>query len=357
MISFRGLSGRGEASQPREGPACGRPLSIRQIFLHVTKACNLQCAYCYFSARNPLPDELSTTEFDTLWRDVVALGPRKLVFTGGEPLIRVDLLQLIRGLRDADQMHSVLRCVNTNGHLVTIESARALVGLADEVRVSVDALRQRNDILRGEGNFDSALKALDTFHSVGFEPVALVTFTACAAPDLEELIFLLLKRGIRRINVNEFRTFGRGAGHIEWMANLHQAHASVQAARRRRGLEPLEWIDEDSAGPRRNCGVGRFLNVMPNGDVFPCHVLTQREFRCGSIREQSLLDICRSEGLLGELSALDFGQMASEHHDLQGLTSEGVCMGDMHAAKPASSGWRKHIPLLQATPLSKTSLE
>lgn len=51
----------------------------------------------------------------------------------------------------------------------------------------------------------------------------------------------------------------------------------------------------DPPGPEScsNCGVGSFLNIMPNGDVFPCHVLTQREFRCGNVREDGLLEICR----------------------------------------------------------------
>jgi radical SAM protein with 4Fe4S-binding SPASM domain len=42
---------------------------------------------------------------------------------------------------------------------------------------------------------------------------------------------------------------------------------------------------------------------MPNGDVFPCHVLTEREFRGGNVREQSLVEICRRNGLLGQLKS------------------------------------------------------
>lgn len=123
-------------------------VSLRNVFLHVTKACNLRCEYCYFSASRPLPDEMTTEELTRLWPDMVALRPEKVVFTGGEPLLRPDILDLLRGLRDSDPQHHVLRCLNTNGHLVTKELARQLVGLADEVRVSLDALPARNDALR-----------------------------------------------------------------------------------------------------------------------------------------------------------------------------------------------------------------
>lgn len=156
---------------------------LRNIFLHVTKACNLHCSYCYFSANRPLPDEMTASEFARLWPDVVAVRPAKVVFTGGEPLMRPDTLELLSGLRDADPQHYVSRCLNSNGHLVTAEMARRLVGLVDEVRVSIDGLRARNDGLRGAGNFEAALLALDTYHAAGFEPKVLITVTNETLPD------------------------------------------------------------------------------------------------------------------------------------------------------------------------------
>lgn len=96
---------------------------------------------------------------------------------------------------------------------MTRELARALVGLVDEVRVSMDALAERNDRLRGTGSYEAALRALDTLLSVGFEPKVLTAHTSVSAPDLEELVCLLLTRGITRINANAFRPLGRGAGH------------------------------------------------------------------------------------------------------------------------------------------------
>ena len=140
---------------------------LKTIFLHVTKACNLNCSYCYFSANKSLPDELTREEFGSLWGDVVTLQHKKIVFTGGEPLLRKDILQLIADLRDADPHHNILRCLNTNGYLITPSLAGDLVGLVDEVRVSLDALAERNDALRGKGSFDAAVRALDYLYSVG----------------------------------------------------------------------------------------------------------------------------------------------------------------------------------------------
>ena len=321
-------------------------VALRNVFLHVTKACNLRCSYCYFSASQPLPDEMTTEEFARLWPEMVMLRPQKVIFTGGEPLLRADILELLGGLRAADPEHHVLRCLNTNGHLVTPELARALVGLADEVRVSLDALPERNDAMRGAGNFESALRALECYYAVGFEPKVLVTITAMSLPDLEELLSLLIEKKITRINLNGFRPIGRGAGHWEWKAQTDTVRAAVQRAWKR--SYPNEPAPPEPAEPetQTNCGVGSFLNIMPNGDVFPCHVLTQREFRCGNVREQSLLEICQRNGLLGQLKDLDFPAMAQADKRVTELTQPGTCLGNVYAQTKTLSVWKKALPIL-----------
>src|SRR5205085_7212522 len=231
---------------------------------------------------------------------VVRLAPRKVVFTGGEPLLRADILELLACLRAADADHKVLRCLNTNGHLVTKELARELVGLADEVRVSLDALAERNDKLRGEGNFAAAMRALECFYSVCFEPKVLVTVTSQSLPDLEELLCLLISKKLTLINLNRFPPIGRGRGHWELMADQKAADEATRRAWRR--CFPNRPVPPEPPAPegQSHCGVGSFLNILPDGDVFPCHVLTEREFRCGNVREQNLYEICWRVGLLGQ---------------------------------------------------------
>lgn len=318
-------------------------VALKNVFLHVTKACNLRCAYCYFSASQPLPDEMTTADLTRLWPEVVALRPQKVVFTGGEPLLRADILELLGGLRAADPEHHVLRCLNTNGHLVTPELVRALVGLADEVRVSVDGLPATNDALRGAGNFDAAMRALECFYAVGFEPKALVTITAMSLPDLEELLCLLIERKITRINLNGFRPMGRGAGHGEWQAHPATVREAVRRAWARCYPDVTALPEPLEPEAQTNCGVGSFLNIMPNGDVFPCHVLTAREFRCGNVREQSLLEICRRTGLLGQLQSLDFNALAQQDARVAELTRPGVCLGNVYAKTKSLPVWNGNV--------------
>jgi MoaA/NifB/PqqE/SkfB family radical SAM enzyme len=318
-------------------------IPLRSVFLHVTKACNFRCSYCYFSAAKPLPDEMSTAELARLWPDLVALAPRKVIFTGGEPLLRGDLADLLRGLRDADPDHRVIRCLNSNGALVTPELAHALVGLADEVRISVDALPARNDGLRGEGSFAVALRALQIYRAAGFEPKALVTVTASSLPDLEDLICFLFDHRITRINVNGFRPVGRGKGHDGWRVDMDEVRAAVARAwiRCRPGRpRPVAPPESDTQG---HCGAGEYLNIMPDGDVFPCHVLTGRAFRCGNVRTDSLRQICRRGGLLDRLQSLDFRDLARQDAQLAPLARLGACLGDVHAQTRSCAVWKDNL--------------
>jgi MoaA/NifB/PqqE/SkfB family radical SAM enzyme len=311
-------------------------VALRTVFLHVTRACNLRCAYCYCSAGTTAPDELREEEFTALWPQLVALGPEKVVFTGGEPLVRRDLLDLLAGLRTADPTHSVRRCLNTNGHLVTPQLADALVGLTDEVRVSIDGLAATNDAVRGGGNFAAALGALESLHARGFEPKALITVTSRTLPDLEALLCLLHDRGITQVNVNAFRPIGRGRTHADWVADPAAVHSALERAWARCHPDwgPFPTARESAA--TGSCGVGRFLNVTPDGDVYPCHVLTEPQFRLGNVREVALTALCRRDGPLGRLQAFDqrtFSPPGTE----PGAAGHVECLGDLISRFPSAS--------------------
>ncbi len=329
-------------------------VSLKTVFLHTTKACNLECSYCYFSARRRLPDELSTEEFGRVLREIALVSPEKIVFTGGEPLIRPDLFELLNEFKSADPQQRVKRCLNTNGYHITQTTAQLLTSLVDEVRVSLDALQYRNDRLRGAGSFATAWNAVKMFHQVGFEPKILVTVTSESLPDLEELIMFLRHHRITRIKVNLFRPIGRGAGKEHLHVDPKDVSAAIQRAHVR--CDSVTQLTRKS-GPAlepANCGVGRFLNIMPNGDVYPCHVLTSPEFCCGNLRHQSLTEICKEYGLLKQLAQLDLRDETAETLTTIGLRSTGGCLGDALQQNLRSSTWRQLLSVLPAMPVSTT---
>ena len=138
-------SGRPEASPKRPRDRLNRPL--RDLRISVTDRCNFRCVYCMprkqFQHHNYLPHSeiLTFEETDLLARAFASLGVVKLRLTGGEPLLRTDIEQLIERLAAIDDIEDL--SLTTNASLITAERARSLrdAGLA-RVNLSLDAINQ-----------------------------------------------------------------------------------------------------------------------------------------------------------------------------------------------------------------------
>jgi len=180
------------------------------VVWNCTKQCNLYCQHCYAAAETePAPGELTTTEGKRFLDDLADYGAPVVLFSGGEPLARNDLVELVGHASDAG-LRPVL---STNGTLLTEERAAALreAGL-QYVGVSVDGLPERNDAFRGEkGAFDRALAGIEASQSAGLKTGLRYTITEANADDLESVVDLLADRGVDRFCFYHLDYGGRGA--------------------------------------------------------------------------------------------------------------------------------------------------
>ena len=324
--------------------ANNKTIRLENIFLHVTQSCNLSCSYCYFSAGRAMPNEMKTSDFASLWSDVVNLRPRKVIFTGGEPLLRKDIFQLLSSLKDADQQHVLKACLNTNGFFINKDIAQLLVGLVDEVRISLDAMQRKNDDLRGERSFNVAVNALEQLYFAGFEPIVLITVTSHSLPDLEELLSFLYRKNITRIHINQFRAIGRGKVLAQMNVEANDVSAAIRNAWKRNFPNKDFPLNKASSKTSLNCGIGKYLNIMPNGDVYPCHALMDKAFLCGNVLEQSLTTICQHDKFLGRLSNIDFPQLSQQHQSLETLAKKPTCMGQVYSETKHLPVWKHCLP-------------
>ena len=303
--------------------------SLRTAYVHITRACQLRCARCYASAGEPLAGELDTAELRCLWQDLVALRPGKVVVTGGEPLLRADAIELLAALRDADPARAIRVAVNTNGRLVTRDLASRLAPLIDEARISVDGPERYHDGLRGRGSFELAMRAFNHLRRVGITARAGITVTASLLPHLSETFETLRDHGVTEFRLSPLRTVGRAKGASG--EAIDEASVAVAVERAWRALVPEAPPRQPQ--PRRsvgaNCGVGQYLNVMPDGEVHPCHVLMRPAFRLGNVRTDRLADMCGERSLLARLRALDFARVAGEDPGLAALAAPGACLGEV----------------------------
>ncbi len=180
------------------------------VVWNTTKQCNLYCSHCYAGAESvAAPGELTTEEGKDLLDDLAEYGAPVVLFSGGEPLVREDLAELVSYADD----QGIRPVLSTNGTLLNRERARELrdAGLK-YAGVSVDGLPERNDEFRGqEGAFEAALNGIHACQDVGLKTGLRYTITEMNAPDLEGVVDLLSDEGVDRFCFYHLDYGGRGA--------------------------------------------------------------------------------------------------------------------------------------------------
>ncbi|MBP1922919.1 pseudo-rSAM protein/SPASM domain protein [Halorubrum alkaliphilum] len=180
------------------------------VVWNTTKRCNLYCEHCYAAADDEgAPNELSTAEGKALIDDLAEYGVPVLLFSGGEPMVREDLPELIEYAADS----GVRPVLSTNGTLLTRENARELkeAGLK-YAGVSVDGLPERNDRIRGQdGAFDAAVRGIEACLDVGLKTGLRYTITEHNVADLAGVVDLLADVGVDRFCFYHLDYGGRGA--------------------------------------------------------------------------------------------------------------------------------------------------
>jgi pseudo-rSAM protein/SPASM domain protein len=180
------------------------------VVWNLTKQCNLYCSHCYAAAdTETAPGELSTAEGKALLDDLAQFGVPVVLFSGGEPLVRDDLEELVAYAADS----GIRPVLSTNGTLLTEERAASLrdAGLK-YAGVSVDGLPERNDAFRGQdGAFDAAVRGIENSLDAGLKTGLRYTITEANAPDLPDVVDLLHEVGVDRFCFYHLDYGGRGA--------------------------------------------------------------------------------------------------------------------------------------------------
>ncbi len=181
------------------------------VVWNVGRRCNLRCAHCYSrSADVAYTGELSHEEGERLLEDLAAFGAPVVLFSGGEPLLRPDLFDLI-AFAVKQKMRAV---VSTNGTLITTDTAARLrdAGLS-YVGISLDGLEPTNDRFRGvPGAFRQAMDGVHNCLDAGVKVGLRFTITRQNVHDVGGIFDLVEREGVPRICFYHLVYAGRGSG-------------------------------------------------------------------------------------------------------------------------------------------------
>jgi 12,18-didecarboxysiroheme deacetylase len=180
------------------------------VVWNVGRRCNLRCVHCYSHSRDlEYSGELTTAEAERMIDDLAAFGVPVLLLSGGEPLLRPDILTLIARAR----RQGVRAVISTNGTLID-EGMAARLKEADlsYVGVSLDGLRETNDRFRGiPGAFDRALAGIRTCQRAGIKVGLRFTMNRRNAQDIGGIFDLLAEERIPRVCFYHLVYAGRGS--------------------------------------------------------------------------------------------------------------------------------------------------
>ncbi|MFH1914967.1 MAG: 12,18-didecarboxysiroheme deacetylase [Pseudomonadota bacterium] len=181
------------------------------VVWNMTQRCNLKCVHCYAHAVDPSShkDPISTDKAKEIIDDLAQFGAPVMLFSGGEPLVREDLVELAK-YATGQGMRAV---ISTNGTLITKSKARELkeVGLS-YVGISLDGAEAVHDKFRGvKGSYKQALKGVENCQAEGLKVGLRFTINKRNSQEIPHLFDLIEQLEVPRICFYHLVYSGRGS--------------------------------------------------------------------------------------------------------------------------------------------------
>lgn len=285
---------------------------------HLTERCNLSCRHCYQSGRGM--SELSLAEI----REVIAEVAEMLQewetahglhfspsfnITGGEPLLRADLLDVLTEIGS----HGFAMYLLTNGTLIDFETAELIAGRGIRgVQVSMEGPIEIHDAIRGSGSFAASCVGIRNVLAAGMKVTLNFTLSRANADQMLSMIPLAMELGVQRLGFSRFVPTGQGR---ELMGELLPPHEVKELYERllSQSVPGLEIITGDPLAtqmqvaadspsgctPFAGCAAGLSgLTLLADGTIVPCRRL---ELPIGNVRTDSLREVWATSELLGRL--------------------------------------------------------
>lgn len=278
---------------------CGK---LEELWITTNLSCPLRCKHCLVTAGVRPPKPMTTVEIENLVDDAIALGAKRIYFTGGEPLLRRDLLALVEHVTARAQL-----VILTSGVLVTEEKVARLKAAGRGsllIQVSLEGPdAETNDAIRGRGNFDRAVRGIGLLVEGGLTPIVTTTINKFNHRRVADTTRFLASLGIKDHHVLWLHGRGRMRDNTDDLLLPGDRVAEVMDELQATARQSRIVVDNaESLRARIASGRGRkndlcnacfgMLSVNADGHVYPCAALSGAAgFDCGSVKEKSLKEI------------------------------------------------------------------
>lgn len=317
MSGATGLMGSATGIMARISEATNRTLVLPIVMFSPTQRCNSACVSCawWTTPASAAGAELSVAETETIADDMVRMGTRLVVFTGGEPLLRADVVDLARVFRSRGiELHLL-----TSG-LGLEPRAEAIASVFSRVIVSLDgSTREQYRSIRGVDGFEALKNGIRRLRSVAPHVTvsARSTLHALNFRDMPALVSAARELGCASVSflAADIRSDAFGPRDIEGLQSLRLTPTAVDEFKRvlttferthardiasgfvaepvaklRQLAQYYAAINGDATFPTKHCNAPwTSLVIEANGDVRPCffHEVVD------NVRRTPLVDIAR----------------------------------------------------------------
>jgi GTP 3',8-cyclase len=245
---------------------CGRPLLNLRI--SITQRCNLKCSYCHREGEvqraNVSAEKMSLEEIVRIAKTAVSLGIVRIKLTGGEPLMRKDVCEVVKGIAGIQGLRDL--SMTTNGLLLD-ELAKPLFAAGlKRVNISLPTLNPETYSKLTGGKLENALAGVKAAIEAGFSPVKLN---------------MVVLKGINVIDIPDMIEFARDMGVILQLIELDPVNVSREYfAKHHRLLDEQEAVFRDTALKieTRRLMHNRLIYHLPNVTVEVVHPTENSDF-------------------------------------------------------------------------------
>lgn len=335
----------------------------RWLLAELTYACPLQCPYC----SNPLDyakysAELSTEDWQRVLTQARKMGAVQLGFSGGEPLTRQDLPELVKHARSLGYYSNLI----TSGYGMTEDKIAELklAGL-DHIQVSIQASTQElNDHIAGTASFEHKKQVARLVKKHGYPMVLCVVIHRENIHQMPDILAMAEELEADYLELANTQYYGWAHINRDLLMptreQFQEAEAIAQAFKEKvAGKMKVYYVVPDFYEDRpKACMNGwgtTFLTIAPDGTALPCH--SARELPgldCPNVKDFSVEEIWCDSKAFNFFRGSDWMQEPcrscdEKTKDFGGCRCQAYLLtGDMHSTDPVCSKSPKHAVIEQA---------
>ena len=245
------------------------PISVN---FKITNRCNRSCRYCNYPI-NRNSKEMNTVQIISMINQFKKLGMRKLSISGGEPLLRSDLGEII----SFSSNQNIITIITSNGDLEK-NKIKELKGV-DCLTLSLDGPKEIHNKLRGENSYENVIEAIEAAKIFGLT-VHILTVLSKENIDKIEDILTLCERMKTFLSFQPvfFYSFSQNKDENSYTEASKLKECIGDIIKRKKSGTPILNTYAYLSGllnwpvyPKRKCWAGYFFcSVDPSGRVYPC---------------------------------------------------------------------------------------